>query len=120
MKQRITVEQFNALSEKKKRKLVDLWRPERGDLFYNPERNLVQIVDAASDEGIESSGELIPKYNCKPLLSIGQMICLIKDLLEEKSGREYYKFGDIIGDIEVWVLPELCDALWEEVKISIS
>lgn|GEM_PF-5740348 len=78
MKQRITIEQVYELPDMHKRKLVDLWKPERGDMFYNLKRKIILIAEATSEEGIESSGELVQRHDCLPLLSIGQMIELIE------------------------------------------
>lgn len=94
MKQYITPNQINEIPTYQKRRLHE-W------------------CERVSEEGKLSFNEL---HDSIPLLTIGQMIGLLNYRLKEQKGEAYYQFKDIIADIEVWDLDELCDALWENIK----
>lgn len=94
MKQNITSEQIEELPHYQKKRLRE-W------------------CDIVSTEGKLSFNEY---HDGIPLLTIGQMIGLNNYRLKEQKGEAYYQFKDIIADIEVWDLDELCDALWEDIK----
>lgn len=121
MKQRITIEQLNELTEEQMQQLREWWKPNRGDMFFYPERNLVLLVEAASDDGIESAGNLIKKLACLPLLSIGQMIEFL-----DPDGCTIFAFCNMIAaeplvyeasvNGEQFYGANMCDALWEAVK----
>lgn len=137
MKQRITVEQLNELSEEQKSRLRELWSPETGDLIqlgsddigYPYERGDIVTVNHIGDWthtndnicfGGGDTGTGTSKDMCLPLLNIGQMIEL---LIKTGNLREYLHDGgvcrsglyvDIAWDNSDKV--ELCDALWETVK----
>lgn len=92
MKQNITIEQLNELSEKQRRNL---------DKYMSLKSESLYIV-----ESLKKEGETTYTYR-EPLLSIGQMIEFLglntlHGLMCEEQG------GPIEG--------ELCDALWNAVK----
>lgn len=113
MKQRITVEQLNELTEEQKEKLREWWEPADGDVFFRNGR--VQVCD---------EGYYHDKENCYPLLSTGQMIEL---LLSHKEIDFMYDAGfSYIKDTDIELAwngmnngAELCDALWEAVKATL-
>lgn len=121
MKQRITIDQLNELSEGQKNKLQGLWEPRRGDMFFNTQRNLVLLAEAVSNEGIESVGDLLSKKECLPLLSIGQMI----ELLDPYGSTIFTSKMWIAADPPIYEISvngrqfyeaNMCDCLWEAVK----
>ncbi|MNP52803.1 hypothetical protein D3C76_1472190 [compost metagenome] len=98
MKQRIAIDQLNELSEDQKDRLQGLWKPQRGDMFFNTQNNFVLLAEA---------GDLLSKKDCLPLLSIGQMIEIL---------QEYDRFVDIWYIEKNVFMPNLCDVLWDELK----
>ncbi|WP_410770986.1 hypothetical protein [Fontibacillus sp. BL9] len=115
MKQNIDIQQYSELDDVQKRRMLEWWNPIRGDLFFFTDRNLVLIVEAASDEGIESIGELIPKQKCEPLLSIGQMIQYILS-----RSRTWQFISDCIQYDCIQFNREFADSLWEAVKLELA
>lgn len=123
MKQNITIEQLNELTDKGKERLRKWWRPEEGDLYINenstpPYNEKIQVC--AEWDGDDCYHELFPKNkeNTFPLLSIGQLI----EFLEEFRSKGYY-FEIINKDIweislnnKTYVSSELVDALWQSVR----
>lgn len=91
MKERITPAQLNSLTEQEKINLREWWVPKLGDMFIHEENpNDVLIVNKVLDK---KYGRLEPfilsihphrglierRFNkCLPLLSIGQMLDMIK------------------------------------------
>lgn len=120
MKQHITVEQLNELSEKSRKNLIKRFKFRKGDWicwshlkgFTGPE--LLNIEPAVNFENI---------YECYPLLSIGQMIEFLDD-------NDAYAFGKYLTgtNCRSWQVKKvkvkqaisqranLCDALWQAVK----
>lgn len=119
MKQHITSEQLNELSDKGKEKLRKWWKPEEGDWFATRYSALYYcyggrevsdtyseylLTDQAVDSGYNgwSLGESFPEgtelggyyqergeeilADALPLLSIGQMIELLEDIMPEGVG----------------------------------
>ena len=122
MKQNITPEQLNELSDKGKEKLRKWWIPRRGDIVYGnspvEENRLISLVAENVDEKGISDNESyvwIPKEKGLPLLSIGQMI----EFLDEDADS-LMNMGDhwIVYDRKNDSLfkVELADALWEACK----
>lgn len=109
MKQHITVEQLNELSDKLQKKLRVWFTDNYSD------------KDIPSSECIDTSGEHRSdwpsscKYGYEPLLSIGQLI----EFLDEHNEYEHW-WEEILypegKDIFLKYEGELCDALWEAVK----
>lgn len=129
MKQHITIEQFEEITDKQKKKLVRWWKGESGDWWFvtKPDISARQVFVAGGLGGIAGMMAEDPKY---PLLSIGQMI---EYLQESVSG--VFSIATIPiqspNDIQLglWLVtnynkhyrkPELCDALWEAVKEVLS
>ena len=114
MKQRITVEQLQELTEEQQQRLREWWKREFGDVFYitdykNNKEAQLQVLDR--------SWQLIVKEYRKeflPLLSIGQMIELI-----ENNGVSWQN-GLFLVDSNLIIFKsyggELVDALWQAVK----
>lgn len=118
MKQKITTDQLNELSEKGKERLREWWGRDKqkyGDLFiYNG--NGEGLIGGVDEEGDPYRGLL--DLDAMPLISIGQMI----EFLDEHG-----KFINIWRGLrEDWLIvinddthiakPELSDALWEATK----
>jgi hypothetical protein len=107
MKQRITVEQLQELTEEQQQKLREWWEPQDGDMFFR--NNRIQICDI---------GYHHDKDECLPLLDIGQMI----ELLLDKCGKnlniyQCKNFNTItVTTFKEYFAQELCDSLWEAVK----
>jgi hypothetical protein len=116
MKQMITFEQLQELTEEQKQKLREQWKPESGDMFTD------NMKFEYVSYGINKYGEIIidgeecdtyNKDDCLPLLSIGQMIELLVN-----TGIKHHDCGWISAwnvDID-FEGKELCDALWQAVK----
>lgn len=97
MKQHITINDLNTLSEEGKKRLRAYWKPKEYDLYYSESYSGEPIV-YEERIGLEYKGEQLP------LLSIGQMIeFLIKDTI-------YVVYGPI--ELE----ENLADILWSAVK----
>lgn len=131
MKQRITIEQLNELSEEQKERLRDWWKPEPCDVYsYQNKTRDVVATSYRSDHGIQilhltiGTGvysdpwrDIHYKARCLPLLSIGQMIELLADMSNSNMSLTLY---DVYGDIETYKINELCDSLWDEVKLVLK
>lgn len=112
MKQRITIEQLNELSNEQKERLREWWKPQYGDGYFYPKVNSTGNVP--NGYRTWELGDM--KTRAFPLLSIGQMIEIIR---KESFGLEITDGGDhwyIEGRHDT---PELCDALWEAVKATL-
>jgi hypothetical protein len=111
MKQRITIEQLQELTEEQQQRLREWWKPQLYDVF-------IEIL--IDDEIIEGSIErktYEPSKEALPLLDIGQMI----ELLHSKPSA--YELIDICDCMDAYggiIISEpinnLCDALWQAVK----
>jgi hypothetical protein len=121
MKQHITVEQLNEVSENGKNILRKWWKPAVGDMVY---WNDIYGPLTKNGEGYwdDMENSDFNKNDYSPLLSIGQMI----EFLDEQSKLNWeirlhkplydinYPDSPISPDLEDYT--ELCDALWEAVK----
>ena len=121
MKQHITENQLNELSEKGKKRLRKWWKPAFAD--WCSDGLYRGIVDRA---GYRFVGKIPPAMNYQfmplPLLSIGQMIELLD---EHNRGSESANIlpttNDINKDyIDVKPVDEWCDAFWEAVKVVLE
>ena len=127
MKQNITAEQLNKLSEKGKEKLIQWWKPVFGDKFMNWAGEVFYGEQHGSDDesytpdkiyyaGSEAEG----KEKDLPLLSIGQMIEFLglEVVCLENEGNYYSvkTLKHLNYHTEPEEYPELCDALWEACK----
>lgn len=119
MKQHITPEQLNELSEKGKERLRKLREPRNGDKMANYKNSKVGMIGVS----YWLSPKRLKTHKCfLPLLSIGQMI----EFLDEHTDTDKYKTGkpwlDLIN-IKFNMFSEhynkddeLVDYLWESVK----
>lgn len=119
MKQHISPEQLNELSENGTEKLRKWWKPDRGDWVYceineheadiygEPEEDFSCSIDAIMHD---SQG----KKNHLPLLSIGQMIEFLSDY--GAVNIRYVGKNWKVVHWKTYELSELCDALWKAVK----
>lgn len=127
MKQHITIEQLNELSEKGKERLKKWWNPKEGDWIYpfNSQTNAYEETELCLSSPAAMFWDMI-LIKALPLLSIGQMI----EFFDERIT------GDL--DLQIWINSvgssvwtgigkqekkygggegiELCDSLWEAVK----
>ncbi len=129
MKQTITVDQLNQLSDSGKQKLREWWNPEAFDLYVDTKANELTIVLPRMGGLLNGDVPVVIKPdNGLPLLSIGQMIEFLDgEKLDmpysgkvdfygvSKTGEENWYVG-VDGSDELastnHVKPELCDALW--------
>jgi hypothetical protein len=117
MKQHITPEDINELSENQLHNLKALWTPQEGDTFIIKENGLSflnNFISTFSRDSLKNFRNGVPPDNYLPLLSIGQMIELLGDDIEILPCKNK-------GKIEEWYVNgyfcvELCDTLWEVVK----
>jgi hypothetical protein len=119
MKQHITIDDLNQLTDKQKEKLREWWKPRAGDKLDSG-----GIVSADAElpvVGIWVDDMWSRDNKSFPLLSIGQMISFLyshdyqfninfdPNIYEEAKGIEFnYEYVN------------LCDALWEAVKYILS
>lgn len=133
MKQRITIEQFNELTKEQKQNLRNSWEPKEGDwVAVDSEDGLEEYLLYDDDEyqeydaeekviwGYKLEGE--KKLDMCILPLNGQMIELLNkySLLIEK-GRDW-TIEIVTGDLPLYKFnkqqkTELCDSLWEAVKV---
>lgn len=106
MKQRITFEQLNELTDEQKEQLREWWKPKVGDFYiWHSEGMKSEGEFLATDDVGPWADEEAGQYAI-PVLSVGQMI----DILHARNSG----FGNHHIDFD-WE-GELCDALWDEVK----
>lgn len=116
MKQHITPDQLNELSDKGKERLREWWKPKDGDFYENGGH-----VEIVPDDWMKYGWR--PWKGYIPLLSIGQMI----EFLEEHGElfdvvKNFFDYGTTKATFEDVGLKEeadkleICDALWEAVK----
>ncbi len=135
MKQHITPEQLNELSEKGMKKLKKWWKPKMGDKFSARLVNVTDINNMPGDElfrfvyVMTEVNETDDNENRKfvPLLSIGQLIEFLGDsqihnfhpldrCVEAPNSTGWHvvmgkEYGGVTHEKD-----QLCDALWEAVK----
>lgn len=132
MKQRITVEQLNELTEGQRENLREWWKPRAGDYFEaltsNPLNRVINEVNSGGN-WLDTNGMGWMKQDCLPLLSIGQCIEFLNDRTAEQplgynDAGCFYTVqigprgaGEGIGS--QYVGEELIDALWSAVKASL-
>ena len=116
MKQHISVDQLAELTPRQKEKLRELWKPQEGDrvlaVINGRFTTLEYLIVINSNFKKEKTNDL-------PLLSIGQMI----EILKREGYLEMKLFGVINEDwrvvdscMAVFYEDELCDALFEALK----
>lgn len=142
MKQRISVEDLQQLTEEQKERLREWWKPQEGDWFFGthgggrnhqycgPEQYVWILSPYQVDSGVYGASleESPPDEGALPLLSIGQLI----ELLDEKdcgrwemrcskakcwhiASNNLYEPDFVVTD-NGHDFDELIDALWEAVK----
>lgn len=142
MKQYISEKQINELSGEGKERLGEWWEPVRGDLCVHDYGGVCVITNNHTYElvagyeprpGVKVDVQIMkmPKKEFLPLLSIGQMIefldehidSSISSLAIDRGEHQWhvYALDSIptkpgIGNGCPFVVPELCDALWEATK----
>ena len=119
MKQHITIEQLNELSDKGKDRLREWWKPEMGDLVHDGDTRSVEPIMCCEDE-VDKCIDLP-----LPILSIGQMIEFLFDKdfgpIITSNDTAFYWIVEPEKKLDCWKKysyedSELCDALWEATK----
>lgn len=118
MKQMITVEQINELSEKQKEKLREWWKPTPNDLFSDGKKTF--CVYNPYYEQLATRAQMLP------LLSIGQMIELLENKKTQSETLDIHSPKGLVNQWSLWYANgdfpkkyeklQLCDALWQAVK----
>lgn len=116
MKQRITLEQINILSEQLQNKLIKWWQPDNFDVVYWSEMNREVTYS-------ECNWYNIPKENVFPLFSIGQCINFLRryDLDIHHNWLKKGEWSIILNKsvntywIDETSSEELIDALWKTI-----
>lgn len=140
MKQHITIDQLNQLSNENKVKLREWWKPQMGDCLTDGEEEYTLGThepswtdgdfEDAYDVGCGCCSYAIHKKDLLPLLTIGQMIALLVDHERPECDLfiERIKHWRFEGDHGLfWAsergtleYSELCDALWEAVTVVLE
>lgn len=142
MKQRITLEQWAELSPQAQDKARELWKPKRGDEAVVTDTDILGAGNAVliKDYKEFSSynvfycifGDGFGSYHKQalgPLFNIGQMIEILNPyggipvlvMHCTKHGCSIFdQDRDLINGKEVVERNELCDALWEAVKVKLQ
>lgn len=119
MKQRITIEQLEELTDIQKNYLREWWKPQRYDWIRNCKGSESVIIYIEEDGRIEDDDCIYDHIGegllSLPLLTIGQMIEYLsvseQPMMEFKDGQwEVFHRGPTFNSVE------LTDALWEGVK----
>lgn len=126
MKQYISIEQLNELSEKGKERLRNWWKPEMGDLYIDD--YCLMVINCCEDEvgGKERQGY----ENVVPLPSIGQMIEYLENKYEYTFALHIMRRHvdwKIVDETDGYFGKEIYakginirDALWEAVKSDLE
>jgi len=128
MKQRLEPSDLAQLTDKQKDRLRELWQPEKRDFVLCNDTREVIVSRCDSDKIylFIYGGYILEVKHCLPLLSIGQMI----EILKEKRIIMWQGWGNHLSlwNVEKLILNsdkafelvgkggELCDALWQAVK----
>lgn len=121
MKQHIRPSQLAELSDEQKEKLRDWWTVREGDRFF-VENKWEDIAGESAPGRVESfdcDGLTYSKTECLPLLSVGQMIELVKKLhrvvfIDSNNPNNLWTVK--VAPELVYQADELIDALWQAVK----
>lgn len=136
MKQRITVEQLQELSDEQKKRLREWWKPQEGDFITDGSETL-SIGDVCTpsktgnmyDGGCGCCSNNYGIGNFLLIPNIGQMI----EILNVRTTTDWgivnyndscqayhvylgYSLESASDNKKCWLENELCDALWEAVK----
>jgi hypothetical protein len=123
MKQRITVDDLNQLTDDQKNCLREWWTPQLSDHFCNGNAETFYVGSLMrKPHTFITYGDDVPhdKEGLLPLLSIGQMIQFLNDDLNAKSKVQNWTLGDIVIDIDTYKADVLCDVLWQKVQYALS
>lgn len=123
MKQRITVQQLNKLTDAQKEQLRDWWKPCEGDQAYCDNYDTITVHENGDEYEKNrmiwiNCGYSLLANNPLPLMSIGQMIQFIQEKRPQLKGISKNRFDKWFVNLETGQLgykDELCDALWETV-----
>jgi hypothetical protein len=118
MKQRITIEQLNKLTDEQKERLREWWTPQTHDVVFYRSFEKEFVVEGYTGSTLHfADGSGTWSYDCLPLLSIGQMIQFIneKKPLKSISKARFDKWTVNIETATLGYKDELCDSLWETV-----
>lgn len=139
MKQHITAEDLQSLTDEQKERLREWWGPKDGDWFYGthgggrnysycgPEQYVWVLSPYEVDGGVygASLSESPPDEGALPLLSIGQCIELLGKIevrglmaVRRSTNMKWYYMAEFpLENIERFRdFPELADALWQAIK----
>ncbi|MGW8823344.1 hypothetical protein ACWGNU_14580 [Paenibacillus lautus] len=131
MKQRVTAAQLRELSDEQQQRLRDWWIPQQGDAYcYQELLGVYYAIDAygayvihytpGDGYSIEAFRNKHHKLRCLPLLSIGQMIELLRSKGYGVYMNTYEAEWEVVarkdGKSRVALAPDLCDVYWEIVK----
>jgi hypothetical protein len=131
LKQRITVEQLNELSEEQKNRLREWWKPKIANEFVHyvdvpghigADEHVIDEFDKLLNGGRDQDKDILP------LLSIGQMIEFLESKKPTLHIDKHLKQGMMKKDrYDVFQQgagtsrgATLCDALWDAVKKAIN
>lgn len=110
MKQRITVDQLNELTDQQKEKLREWWKPKKYDLYIDfTNRTVAKETYVCMVHHEKWPNEV-------PLLSIGQMIEILRQKHAHQLTVIFWNMAYCQEDEEWSSTDELCDCLWEVVK----
>jgi hypothetical protein len=104
MKQKITVEQLQELTEEQKKRLREWWKLQPGDIMFDIKMGCLEtLVGGSNGKAIIEHIEGESKARFLPLLSIGQMIELLQNSYKK------VRWPDTKDK-------NLCNSLWSAVK----
>lgn len=113
MKQHISIEQLNDLSDYGKDRLCKWWVPQPGDLVVDRDGKDIETIMCCEDE--------IDKEIDLPILSIGQMIELLRENITDHYYGDEINFTGINVSYRVYASIYIddsltCDNLWDACK----
>jgi len=125
LKQVITIEQLEELTLQQKDILRKWWNPEI-HTFFVVNNTIYPCEDGkcfGKDE-VANGGRIFKKNKCLPLLNVGQMIEILSSCNIDIMSNYYneYEWAIIFYKEEHYIFRniELCNALWEGVKLVLS
>ena len=117
MKQHITIDQLNELTDKKKKKLAKWWKPAVGDYYvdsYFKDREL-------NIGALQGFSGVLAKEPYYPLLSIGQMIEFLSENAKNEDSWLFPLVEEVQIDYPVAIKAEyVCNVLWEALKEELT
>ena len=116
MKQHISIEQLNDLSEKGKERLRKWWKPKEYDLYMWSEDGLGPFGTHYYHDVVWCCEDDVRDKDAFPLLSIGQMIEFLGDDWNNKAQILLVTEDQVVFPNNYCGNKLLCDLLWEAVK----